>query len=477
MIKACQSPLKIALICCISVVFISGCASEQYLPRPLNAQQSLAQIQEKSPNSEAFKTYLSKHGYAKQALPLQTWGLNELTLCALFYHPKLDFAKAQYALANHNITAAGVRANPAVTGQLSHSNRANGDISPWLYGLQIEVPIEINHKREIRVEEAEQLAEASRMDFAETAWQLRQAIAADLLQLHENAIAIESLTKQLGTYQKISAMLEKRLKHGLNDSTTLTNSQLTAQILASELEKHRSQTMMIRAKLATDTGLTAEQFAPIVLLPFNLDAALQTQTTYVNQLHQDKIMQAQTLLNRIDIRRSLAKYAAAEAKVKLEIAKQVPDLSLSPGYAFEFGDRVWSLGINTLLNLANKNETMIAEAKLLRDIEAKQFTVLQSDIIGQMAQAQLEYTAALQSLNKQTTLYDAQTQQVAQQAAQLEAGLLDRLALTQTQLLQQNALQQLQTAQFAVLQAALKLENLMHKPFEAASIQVNELTP
>ena len=53
-------------------------------------------------------------------------------------------------------------------------------------------------------------------------------------------------------------------------------------------------------------------------------------------------LQTTALLNRLDIRIALEKYAAAESKLKLELAKQYPDLVISPGYAFEFGDNIWS---------------------------------------------------------------------------------------------------------------------------------------
>ena len=51
------------------------------------------------------------------------------------------------------------------------------------------------------------------------------------------------------------------------------------------------------------------------------------QNTSVNST--SKNFQEKALLNRLDIRRSLAKYAAAESKIKLEVAKQTPDISLS----------------------------------------------------------------------------------------------------------------------------------------------------
>ena len=119
----------------------------------------------------------------------------------------------------------------------------------------------------------------------------------------------------------------------------------------------------IRAMLAADVGLTTEKFNQLTLKPLDVENTLTQQNA---QLTASKNLQESALLNRLDIRRSLEKYAAAESKIKLEVAKQTPDISLSPGIAFEFGDSIWSLGFSTLLNLLNKNnslnQSLIAEA-------------------------------------------------------------------------------------------------------------------
>ena len=126
----------------------------------------------------------------------------------------------------------------------------------------------------------------------------------------------------------------------------------------------------ILAALAADVGLSNEKFARLHLKVLDIESALSNVPNTEN--YQEK-----ALLNRLDIRRSLSKYAAAESKIKLEIAKQTPDISLSPGFAFEFGDSIWSLGFSTLLNLLNKNnalnQSLVAEATKLREIEGAQF--------------------------------------------------------------------------------------------------------
>ena len=144
--------------------------------------------------------------------------------------------------------------------------------------------------------------------------------------------------------------------------------------------------------------------------------------------------QEKALLNRLDIRRGLSNYAAAESKIKLEIAKQTPDISLNPGFAFEFGDSIWSLGFSTLLKLLNKNQTLVAEAKQLREIEGAQFEALQANVIAEVSQANAAYTASQQNINQVKQQLLAQQHYTQKLQRQLDAGLIDRLDLTQNKL-------------------------------------------
>ena len=172
----------------------ASCAKEKYTATPLDAKQVSAKILGKNISDEAFKAYLIKQGYTPSVWPIQQWGLDELTYAALYFNPKLDVAKAQLALANTSINTANQRQNPSINATTARSNRANGDISPWSYGLDVSIPIMTNNKREIQVEEAERLRDAAQLSVAEMAWQLRSQIAKNLMAYHENMAFQQTLT-------------------------------------------------------------------------------------------------------------------------------------------------------------------------------------------------------------------------------------------------------------------------------------------
>lgn len=461
-----QIPQKI-IATSIACSLLLACATEKYEAKPIDLAQTTAKIIAKDVKSADFKAYLIKQGYLESSLPFETWGIDELTLCALYFNPKLEVAKAQLGLANAQIDSASAKQNPTLNGSLARSNQKNGDIRPWAYGLNVEIPIETAKKREIRLEEAQTNVAVSRMDVASTAWQLRSQIAKDLLEYHQNIANTQLLLSELASHTEIVMMLKKRVASGLASNTELSSAELTHLKTQSVLNSEQAKSAEINARLATDVGLSLEKFKQIILKPLAIDTALSQKTSTLDANFINKNLQESTLLNRIDIRRSLAKYAAAEAKIKLEVAKQTPDISLSPGIAFEFGDSIWSLGFSTLLNLLHKNPTLINEAKQLREIEGAQFEALQAQIIGDLNQTFAQYEASVQHLNLAQSQYISQLQHHKKLQKQFDAGLVDRLELRQASLSNHIAQQQVLGAQFEVLKAADDIENVMQMPIYA----------
>jgi cobalt-zinc-cadmium efflux system outer membrane protein len=459
---ATQSKILVTIL----YLFAASCAHEQYQAKPLEPAKVTAKILDKDVANADFKAYLIKQGYVDNELPFAEWDLNELTFCALYFHPKLDVVKAQLALANTAVDSANQQQSPSLNGRIAHSNLANGDKRPWAYGLDVEIPIETGNKRQIKAEEAQHLAEAARIDVADTAWQLRSQIAKDLLRYHENIALQKQLSNELNKQNALVKILEKRVQLGMLSNTELGAAKLTQQKTLFSLNIEQAKTTEIRAALASDVGLTSEKFNQINLKPLDLEATLAAQAGLLDT-PTTKELQEKALLNRLDIRRSLEKYAVAEAKIKLEVAKQTPDISLSPGFAFEFGDSIWSLGFSSLLNLLNKNQTLIAEAKQLREVEGAQFEALQAKIIGDLSQSVAAYQASLQNIRQLQLQQAAQLQYSQRLQRQFETGLIDHLELTRNDLNTCLLAQQLLNAQLNSLNTALALEDTMQIPLNS----------
>ena len=170
---------------------------------------------------------------------------------------------------------------------------------------------------------------------------------------------------------------------------------------------------------------------------------------------------------RSDILSALSDYAAAEAELRLQIAKQYPDVHLNPGYQFDQGDNKWTLGITFELPVLNQNQGPIAEARARRQEAAARFTELQAKVIGEIDRTVAAYRAANEQLTAADSLLDAERQQQQSVEAQLRAGAADPLDLLNVQFeLGAAALAQLD-GQARLQQSVGALEDALQRPIDA----------
>lgn len=448
----CIKPLT-ATALVLSIVFTSACSFQQYQAKPIDQAAINARLQNKDPNSPRFQQYLISNGYPAERLPIQQWGPDELVYGALFFNSSLDVARAQWHATESAQSTAAERSIPTVNGNIAHSNQANEDIRPFALGLSIDIPFETANKRDIRIDSAKHLSEIAKLEIAQTAWQLRSQITQTFYEYQFNQKLIELLTNEQANRQEIVGIYQKRFNLGLASNNELTSAKLQLLTAQSELTAKQQNKLTLQAKLASDLGLSLAKVQAMQLV----DTATATNTPSANDV------QTAALLNRLDIRIALERYAVAEAKLKLEIAKQYPDISLNPGYAYEFGDKIWSLGISGLLSMLNKNKAAIAEAKQLREVEAAQFEALQAKVINEASIANMELSQAQQALLNQQQLRDQQLLNAQRVQKRFAAGDADRLELVLSKL-ENNAVEKnvlLAQAQQAI--AYTQLENTLQE--------------
>jgi outer membrane protein TolC len=185
------------------------------------------------------------------------------------------------------------------------------------------------------------------------------------------------------------------------------------------------------------------------------------------------------LRSRADVLGALADYAAAEADLRLEIAKQYPDLHLGPGYAWNTGnagDNAWSLGLSLDLPILDQNQGPIAEAEARRKLAAAKFIQLQSQVIAEIDRAVAGWRVAEEQLQAGEEVLAAEQQLQKSAQAQQEAGAADQLDSLNAQLELSNArLAQLNNE--AKSQTAFgALEDALQRPADSIAAVIGRIT-
>lgn len=446
------------LAACVPALF-TACSFQQYTPKTINPIASAAKFEQKDPANTQFLQYLVNNGYAENSLPLQRWDVDDLIYCALYFHPSLDVARAQWRLAEHAEASVAEKPVPILNGHLAKSNQANQDASPYAFGLSIDIPIETANKRDIRIQNARHLSQAAKLEVAQVAWQLRNQVAQSLNEYQFNQQQISLFTDEESRRAEIVAIYQKRVNVGAASNVELSTAKLQLQTTTSELTAKKHNQLVLLSKLANSAGLP---LAKVEAMHFVTDADVQKSADFPTNN-----IQTTALLNRLDIRIALERYAAAEAKLKLEIAKQYPDLVISPGYAYEFGDKIWSLGLSGLLTLLNKNKLGISEASQLREVEAAQFEALQAKVIAAADIANAELMLAKQALNNQQKLREQQQSNTQRMERKFKAGEIDRLEMSMNRLENIASDKNVALAQFQLKAAQNQLENALQTPLSA----------
>jgi outer membrane protein TolC len=135
------------------------------------------------------------------------------------------------------------------------------------------------------------------------------------------------------------------------------------------------------------------------------------------------------LTHRSDLLAALAEYKAAEAALRLEIAKQYPDVHLGPGYQLDQTDNKWSLGLMIELPILNQNRGHIQQAEAKRKTTAAKFEAKQASVFGEIETALAAYRFAQAKAATAAQLSDEAAHSSDTTKRMVEAGELTPLEL------------------------------------------------
>jgi outer membrane protein TolC len=357
-------------------------ACQHVPPAPISAEGGAAAFDARSLDAPALRDFIEDGlGRPPSEWPLRRWNLDALTLAALFHHPSLDVARAQWQAARGAIETASARPNPTLTLTPERSFHATDAVSPWLATVQLDFPIETAGKRGHRIARAESLEAAARRGLLVEAWRVRRALRDALVELAAARERSEALAAQTIGERELVELLRQRLEAGGASQAEVAPLRLA--LLRSEAELGDAE----RRRLAAWAQVSAAIGVPVRALEgVEIDFSLGVGADPLGG-DSESDARRRALLGRADVLAALDVYAASEAALRLELARQYPDLHLGPGYQFDQGQNKWGLGISLELPVMNRNQGPIAEAAAARTEADARFTALQAQVVAEIEQA------------------------------------------------------------------------------------------
>ncbi len=423
-------------LACWGALLVAGCGFQEYRAQPLDAEQSAAQFRQRSLSDPALAAYARGHGFPGDAWPPRPWSLQGLTVAAMYFQPELEVARSEQAVA---AAAAQASRRPpvGVNAGIEHHDLTAGRDSAWSYGAGLEIPLRASDREAARSEQALAALQAADIAVEQAVWQVRTRLLRRFVDLSAARRELAALHDEAEVRREMLVLLDNRLAAGAASARESAESRRRLAETGQALLLAEGREAAVVAGLAQAIGIAVAQLRKVELSFGELDAA--------------------------------PVYAAAEAALKLEVARQYPEISFKPGYLWDQGDRRWSFALGWLLP-PEANRGAIAEAEAKRQLAAGEFLALQAAAVAEIGQAVDNYRARAAALDAAQALDRAAEEQSRRTRRSFTAGAadrldlladrLDRIAAGKAQALAQGELQRAA----ADLEAALQLSLLSPPP-------------
>ena len=382
------------------VFFAAGCV--RFSPKPIDAGLSATRL-------------------GNRRIAAKTWTLKALVTEAVQHHPDVAWARAQYHTAKAAIRTAGERPNPTVL-------IAPQIVTPihWIagtYGVDFDWTVETAGKRARRIDVSHAQVRAAACRVVDATWKVRSAVRKALLDLFAAQRRAALLTDAIAKQEELLRTLDIRVKAGALSGMEVSVPRLLSAQLRIQAADAAKGMALGRVSLAEALGMSVS----------GLHGATFSFAGFETAPGSHPASRRAALTHRADILAALADYAAAEALLRLEVAKQYPDVHLSPGYSFDGGANKWGLGVGLTLPILNQNQGAIGEAEGKRREAAAKFDVVQAKAIAECDRAVASVSAARAKLALAADLLAEQARRLDAEERLVAAGEGDKLSLFNAQ--------------------------------------------
>jgi cobalt-zinc-cadmium efflux system outer membrane protein len=366
--------LIMVLVIFVTGVLFLGCT--HFKAKPLDAPENLSRLEQRNLMDSGLRKFVETNSNKTFTVwPPDPLDFETLTLVAFYYSNDLDIARAKSREAEAAKVSAGEKPNPSIVFDPGYNTTTpSALISPWILGLTFDFPLETFGKRGYRISEARHLSDASKLAIAGTAWDVRTNLKKAMIALWQAGEQELLAEEKLKAMEELGRISSARFRAGDIDKNELIAMQLSAQQAQFDYSDIKGRKEGILINLEGAAGM-----APHSLDGLNIDFSCFEQTP--PEIPSSSARRI-ALLNRADVLGALAGYAAIEAALRLEIAKQYPDLDISPGYEYDQGSNKWLLGFQLTLPIFNRNRGAIAEAEARRSTASANFNALQAKVLN-----------------------------------------------------------------------------------------------
>lgn len=318
----------------------------------------------------------------------EPWTLDQLTVAAWVLRTEVAQARLDVQAALADAAAAGRPLFPGFALLPEYVTNGAAGVNPWTVTLAASWTIETGGKRAGRVAERGAAVEVLGARLAELLWQVRAEVRSAWIDFAFAEARAATAGEEAALRADFAAWVGAQVRFGAAARPELLTAESAAASARGAAEVAATEVAAARGRLSRALVLPVEAVAGEPLAPLDLAALPPAEALDPGALADH------ALFGRLDLRRALAEYAAAEAALRVELARQYPDFVLGPGLGYDRGDHklVFGLGVNLPDPAAQRH--VIDRAVFARTRAGLEVERLQSVALAEVSAALADYRAA-----------------------------------------------------------------------------------
>jgi outer membrane protein TolC len=436
-----------------------GLACVRYEPHPLDPATHPTAVRGRSLRDSTLIARVTRYAGAPDGT---RWTDHQLAVAALHLRSDLPRLRAEWRAARAAVRTAGERPRPGMQGELERRVSGRDEGSPWVVAVGGLFALELGGKRAARLQAARSGLAMAESRLIGAAWGAATAARRAAAELSRASGEVADAREEVQLLEQVHALERARYAEaalGASDLARTSAEIQSARLLAAEAEH---AVLGARASLARALAVPARAVETIEPHPAPAGGCAALDSVGADTLV------AAAVGRRPEVALALGEYALAESRLRLEVARQYPDLELGPGFIWDQGVHRWTLALALPGLLGGRNRGAIGEAEAAREVAGLAVAEVQDSVLADVEGAVQRCRGAVLELAAADSVVAAATRLVARGQAAYQRGETSRLepARAELQLLRGERARRRATRNLAL--ASLALERARGGPSPAS---------
>jgi cobalt-zinc-cadmium efflux system outer membrane protein len=371
----------------VVLVALSGCV--RYVPQPIELTAHPAEYRSRRLDDPRLLDWVARWAPRPGG---RRWSDRQLALAALGLRAELARSRAEWLAAVAGERSAGVRPPPGVEGSVERAVSGSEGRSPWVISLAGLFPLEPGGKRGARLQRARARAAIAEAELRFTAWRIARDAGAAAIGLAYSDADLAQARREIEALAEVEDRERARFQEASLSSAELARTGTEVQAARSAAAGTESEALSARAALAGILAVPLRALDSLVVVPERAPDCIA-----LNAIGGDSLS-VLALTRRPEIGRALADYALAESELRLEVARQYPELNLGPGFIWDQGVHRWTLALALPSLLGFRHRAAIREAERARAASAARVAEVQDALLAELETARARCSGATMEL-------------------------------------------------------------------------------